>query len=268
MNFPETVESWREALNASFNHAFSQIIDKAPHVVGMLLVLVAGYLIARILDRVVSTVSDSLGLQTAAERSGLLESMRQGGHQSQCFLDRRPDHLLAYDVRVLDRRVQYPGPADIDDSHGEPGGLHTQAARGHGRGGHWLADCYVRSRGGRHQRPTAWASAMPSIWPMAPTTCSALMTFIAAFDQLGFQFDLLKDMILIAFGAVAAGSCSGSLGLGGKEVMGGILAGYYTRQRLHAGDHVHVCGMEGTVREVGAGGHRDRDRRGWPHESA
>lgn len=41
------------------------------------------------------------------------------------------------------------------------------------------------------------------------------------------------------------------LGLGGKEVMGGILAGYYTRQRLHAGDHVHVCGMEGTVREVG-----------------
>ena len=33
--------------------------------------------------------------------------------------------------------------------------------------------------------------------------------------------------------------------------MGGILAGYYTRQRLHAGDHVHVCGMEGTVREVG-----------------
>ena len=33
--------------------------------------------------------------------------------------------------------------------------------------------------------------------------------------------------------------------------MAGILAGYYIRQRLHAGDHVQVGGMEGTVREVG-----------------
>jgi len=34
-------------------------------------------------------------------------------------------------------------------------------------------------------------------------------------------------------------------------VMGGILAGYYTRQRLHAGDRVTVAGFVGTVREVG-----------------
>jgi small-conductance mechanosensitive channel len=33
--------------------------------------------------------------------------------------------------------------------------------------------------------------------------------------------------------------------------MAGILAGYYIRQRLHAGDHVSVGNMEGTVREVG-----------------
>ena len=33
--------------------------------------------------------------------------------------------------------------------------------------------------------------------------------------------------------------------------MAGILAGYYTRQRLHAGDQVHVADLHGTVREVG-----------------
>jgi hypothetical protein len=33
--------------------------------------------------------------------------------------------------------------------------------------------------------------------------------------------------------------------------MAGILAGYYLRQRLAAGDHVEVAGLEGTVREVG-----------------
>jgi small-conductance mechanosensitive channel len=33
--------------------------------------------------------------------------------------------------------------------------------------------------------------------------------------------------------------------------MAGILAGYYVRQRLQAGDQVSVAGFEGTVREVG-----------------
>ncbi len=78
----------------------------------------------------------------------------------------------------------------------------------------------------------------------------ALMTFIAAFQQLGFQFELLNDLILIAFGALAVGFGL-ALGLGGRDVVGGILAGYYTRQRLQAGDHVSVAGFEGTVREVG-----------------
>ena len=78
----------------------------------------------------------------------------------------------------------------------------------------------------------------------------ALLTFIAAFDQLNIQFALLEKMILIAFGAVAVGFGL-SFGLGGRDVMAGILAGYYLRQRLHAGDQVTVCGMDGTVREVG-----------------
>jgi small-conductance mechanosensitive channel len=78
----------------------------------------------------------------------------------------------------------------------------------------------------------------------------ALMTFIGAFDQLQIEIGLLKEMILIAFAAVALGFGL-AFGLGGREVMAGILAGYYTRQRLQAGDHVTVAGMEGIVREVG-----------------
>ena len=42
-----------------------------------------------------------------------------------------------------------------------------------------------------------------------------------------------------------------AFGLGGRDVMSGILAGYYVRQRLQAGDTVSVAGLEGTVREVG-----------------
>ena len=78
----------------------------------------------------------------------------------------------------------------------------------------------------------------------------ALLTFIAAFHQLGIEFALLEQLILIAFGAVAVGFGL-AFGLGGRDVMAGILSGYYVRQRLHAGDHVTLGNMEGTVREVG-----------------
>jgi small-conductance mechanosensitive channel len=78
----------------------------------------------------------------------------------------------------------------------------------------------------------------------------AMLTFIAAFNRLGVQFALLEQLILIAAGAVAVGFGL-AFGLGGRDVMAGILAGYYIRQRLHAGDHVSIGSMEGTVREVG-----------------
>ena len=52
----------------------------------------------------------------------------------------------------------------------------------------------------------------------------ALMVLIAAFEQLEIKFELLSQAILIAFGAVAIGFGL-AFGLGGREVMGGILAG-------------------------------------------
>jgi small-conductance mechanosensitive channel len=78
----------------------------------------------------------------------------------------------------------------------------------------------------------------------------ALMVFMAAFDQLHIQFALLNYAILIVFGGLALGFGL-AFGLGGRDTMAGILAGYYVRQRLQAGDHVMVGTLEGTVREVG-----------------
>ncbi len=57
-------------------------------------------------------------------------------------------------------------------------------------------------------------------------------------------------MLLIAFGGLAV-AFGLAVGLGGRDVMAGILAGYYVRQRMQSGDHVDVAGFAGTVREVG-----------------
>jgi hypothetical protein len=78
----------------------------------------------------------------------------------------------------------------------------------------------------------------------------ALITFLAAANHLGLQVELLEKLILIGFGGLAAGFAL-AFGLGGRDVMGGILSGYYLRQRFAAGDQVRLSDMEGTIREVG-----------------
>ena len=78
----------------------------------------------------------------------------------------------------------------------------------------------------------------------------ALLTVVAALEQLEIKFELLNYAILLAFGALAL-AVGLSVGLGGRELAGGLLAGYYVRQRLQAGDLVRVAGLEGRIREVG-----------------
>ena len=78
----------------------------------------------------------------------------------------------------------------------------------------------------------------------------ALITFLAAFNQLGLQFELLNDMILIAAGGLSLGFAL-AFGLGGRDTMAGILSGYYVRQRFSAGDQVTIGDLEGTIRDVG-----------------
>ena len=244
-----TIESWRGALEQSFYDTFGQITNLAPKVLGMLVVLVIGYFVARILDRVVTALSDSLGLQTAAERSGLVDSMRQVG------INRSVSWIVGRITFWLTMCVFLTAAFNILD-------LPTLSAAMESLVGYipkLLVATVVVVIGlliATFLRGVVATSADRVGVSYAEHLANgvyyvlALMTFIAAFNQLGFHFELLQNMILIAFGAVSAGFAL-ALGLGGKEVMGGILAGYYTRQRLHAGDRVHVCGMEGTVREVG-----------------
>lgn len=248
LNF-DNVGSWGDTVVASFNQAFGQVLSMVPNVLAMLAVLVVGYILARVLDKFSATLAHSLGLETAAERSGLSASMKQVGiHRTvpaivgqlvfwltMCvFLTAAFNILgLAAVSTAMEKVVAYiPNllVATVVVVIGllVAGFLRGVIATGADRIGvsyaeHLANGCYY---------------------------VLALMTFIGAFDQLGIEFGLLKEMMLLAFASLALGFGL-AFGLGGREVMAGILAGYYTRQRLHAGDRVSVAGLEGTVREVG-----------------
>lgn len=245
----ESFETSRDALTNSASQMWNQTVAYAPKFLWAGLVLVAGYFIAKFIARAVTVVCERAGLQRAAERSGLWESM------SHMNIKRNVPSIVGTIVFWMAMLVflmagfSILGIPQISDSINKVveyipnllvatvvvvvgllvasffrGVIATSADRmGISYAEHLSNGCYY---------------------------IMALMVFTAAFKHLHLEFELLNYAVLIVFGGLALGTGL-ALGLGGRDVMAGILAGYYVRQRLQSGDHVSVGSLEGTVREVG-----------------
>lgn len=240
--------SW-DAVQNSFAQAWEQTISVAPQIVAMVVVIVVGYIVARFVGKAISTLSEKLGLQNAADQSGLADSMHRMGLQRNvpaiigtivfwllmCVFLMAAFNILGLQAvsDAMQGVVNYIPKLLVATVVVVVGLLLATFLRG-----------VVATSADRVGLSYAEYLANGCYYVFA------LLTFIAAFNQLGVEFKLLEQLILIAFGAVALGFGL-AFGFGGRDVMAGILAGYYVRQRLHAGDHVTVGHLEGTVREVG-----------------
>jgi small-conductance mechanosensitive channel len=245
----KAVEDSTGALQTSFQNAWTQIVDYTPRVLAAVVVVVLGYFAARLVARAITLLCERAGLQRAAERSGLWESMSHMNIKRNVpaivgtivfwglmlvflmasfnILEIREvstaiSQVVAYIPNLLVATVMVV--VGLLVAGFLRGVIATSADRvGISYAEHLANGCYY---------------------------VMALMVFMAAFDQLHIQFALLNYAILIVFGGLALGFGL-AFGLGGRDTMAGILAGYYVRQRLQAGDHVTVGTLEGTVREVG-----------------
>lgn len=245
----ETAAASTSAVMESFSHVTAQFIQFAPKVLAALAVMIIGYLVARLLAKAIMAVSERLGLQRAAESGGMVQSMRQVG------IEKTLPQIVGVIVFWLLLGVFAVAAFDILDLPALTGAMEKVIAYIP----KLLVATFVVVLGlllAAFLKGVVATSADRVGITYAPQLATgvywilALMTFIAAFDQLQIEFKLLNEAILIAFAALALGFGL-SFGLGGRDVMAGILAGYYVRQRMHSGDRVQVAGYEGIVREVG-----------------
>ena len=88
----------------------------------------------------------------------------------------------------------------------------------------------------------------PKMEPTTENSCSTLTTVqeVPKINPAHNRYECRRELNPAAFRG--AGHCDSPPN---SRSSNGILSGYYIRQRLHAGDHVHVGDLEGTVREVG-----------------
>ena len=243
------VEASVGEVSSALQSAFQPVINLLPSVVAMFAVLAVGYIVARLLARGADALGQRIGLDGAAERSGLSASMKKVG------IERGLSAIVAQLVfwllmcvfvvaafNLLNLPSLSAATQKLVDYIPKLMAATTVVLIG------LLIASFLRGviATAADRIGISYADRLAS----GAYYILALMTFIAAFDQLEIQFALLNQLILIAFGALALG-IGLSVGLGGRDVAGGIMSGYYVRQRMQSGDSVNVAGIEGVVREVG-----------------
>lgn len=236
-------------VSTALQNAFQPVINLLPSVVAMVAVLALGYIVARLIGRVTDALGKRIGLDGAAERSGLSASMKKVG------IERGLSAIVAQLVfwmlmcvfvvaafNLLNLPSLSAATQKLVDYIPKLLAATTVVLIG------LLIASFLRGviATAADRIGISYADRLAS----GAYYILALMTFIAAFDQLEIQFALLNQLILIAFGALALG-VGLSVGLGGRDVAGGIMSGYYVRQRMQSGDSVSVAGIKGVIREVG-----------------
>lgn len=245
----ETATDSTNAVMDSFQQVLGQFVHLAPRAIAACVVLIVGFIIARLVSSAVTAIAERLGLQRAADNGGLVKSMQQVG------IERTVPQIVGIIVFWLLMCVFLFASFDILDMPALTGAMEKVIA--------YIPKLLVATfvvvlgllLAAFLKGVVATSADRVGITyaPQLATACYwvlAMLTFIAAFDQLQIEFKLLNEAILIAFAALALGFGL-SFGLGGRDVMAGILAGYYVRQRMNTGDRVQVAGYEGVVREVG-----------------
>jgi hypothetical protein len=243
------VETGVGEVSSALQAAFQPVINLLPSVVAMIAVLVIGYVVARLLARAANAVGQRIGLDAAAERSGLSASMTKVGIErglsaivSQLVFWMLMCVFVVAAFNLLNLPSLSAATQKLVDYIPKLLAATTVVLIG------LLIASFLRGviATAADRIGISYADRLAS----GAYYILAMMTFIAAFDQLEIQFALLNQLILIAFGALALG-VGLSVGLGGRDVAGGIMSGYYVRQRMQSGDTVSVSGIEGVVREVG-----------------
>ena len=243
------VDQTGDALKQSYELVTGPILQWAPNVIAMLVVLVVGYLLARLAGKAMTAICDKVGLQVAAERGGWIDSMKQVG------IERTVPQIIGLIVFWLLMCVFLMAGCEILGLEAVSDTMQSLVA--------YIPKLFVAAvivvvglllatflRGIIATSSDRVGISYAQQLAAACYYILGLMVFIAAFEQLEIKFELLSYAILIGFAAVALGFGL-AFGLGGRDVMSGILAGYYVRQRMHAGDRVNIAGFEGTIRDVG-----------------
>jgi hypothetical protein len=223
----QTIENWGDAVLVSVTEALRNFLGFLPQLIGALLVLVLGWIIAGLLAGLVERALKAVGFERAAESTGIGGFIRQSGS------DWTASRVVAEIVKWFIRLIAIQAAATILGMAQISQIINSILL--------WLPNLVVaiaiivigaliaRFVGGLVRGATSeMGFGNPNL--MGAIAQYAIVTFavIAAVDQLGIAETVVNTLLVGVVAAVAAAFAL-AFGLGGQEVARQMTQGWYQR---------------------------------------
>jgi small-conductance mechanosensitive channel len=243
------LDLWTQSLVTAMTALWTKIANFIPNLFGALVVVLLGFVVAKLLDTLLSKLLAKLGLDRIMGGTGLTKLMSRAGIKVPIstlvgkivywfvlliFLVSAAESLglqrvsATLDVLALYLPKVFAGALVL-----LVGVLLAQLANGLVRGAaEGVGLDYAAGLG----RVAQWLVIIISI--------------SVAISQLEIKTDLLNHVIVIALITVGL-AVALAMGLGSRDIASQILAGIYVRELYQVGQHVRVGEVEGQIEEIG-----------------
>jgi small-conductance mechanosensitive channel len=242
----ETIQDFIEALRIDVTNALAAFI---PGLIAALVILVLGWLVARLLRLVIEQVLRRAGIDRLAERGGIGEALKEVNIQTNI------SHLvgqLAFWIIFLFFLQSATESLGLEAASEPLRALVLYLPRLLGAGVVLLAGMALSSLAAKAVEAAAIGAGLDVgrvLGRLAQLVVVALVLVIAL-DQLGFNSEVMSSLLSNALAAILAGGAL-AFALGGRDVAANILAAYYAKDLFELGEFVSVDGIEGTLESIG-----------------
>jgi len=241
--------AWRSVLVSSGSELGTRVASFLPNLLGALLILVVGWVVSRIVRSITTRALHRLGLDRAADRVRLTETLRLAGTTEVpsriagrflywllmlVFLLSAVDMLgLSAVTSTIDRLIGYLPNVFAAVVIIVVGLVIGRFARGLVSSGAAVVNVGQAARLGT-----------------VVNGIIVLVLSVLAIEQLGIATELLVTLIAVLLGAACL-TMGFAFALGARQLVAHILAGHYLRQSLIVGGMVEVNGRRGEVERIG-----------------
>jgi hypothetical protein len=243
------LEAWRLVVVNSLSELGTRLASFIPGLVGAVLILLLGWVVSRILGSMAAGVLHRVGLDRAAERLRLAETLHRAGWTEELstiigrllywivmltFLLSAVETLgLVVVTSTIDRLIGYLPNVIAAGLILVIGLLIGRLAQNLVSSGAAAANMIEAARLG-----------------VVVNAIVVLIVSVLALEQLGIETRLLVSTITVLLGATGL-TMGFAFALGARQIIAHILAGHFLRQSLTAGGAVEVRGRQGQVERVG-----------------
>ncbi len=244
---PWDQEFWTETID----ELQSSLSAWLPAVLGALLLLLVGWLVARISQALVARLMRRLGLDHLSDRTGIARGLTTIGVRSTLsYLLARITYWLILIFFIL-LALGALGLTDVVTS--ALSGFFAFLPNLVAAMAIFLVGAFVARIVGDAVTAVTVQSDIPSgrVLGQAVRYCLLLVVVILALDELGVQTTILTTIIIVTVAAVALGLAL-AFGLGNQQLAHGIMAGFHAREEFKTGQTLTIGDHTGRLLRIGA----------------